>query len=209
MKSLWRMSGVLIGALALASLTSCDDNPAPPSAPVTSTTPAATPAIVRPQPPIPAAEQAFIQAVQRGQTAFQSAPNEMAQGGTRAQRRIGICQSLNVPGQGVLVSNWAGQIDKLSSNSDGKGVLYVSLAPNIRVETWNNDFSDSSHHTLIEPSSPLFSVVSQMKEGDAVVFSGAFFPSDVDCVEEHSMGLQGSMSEPEFIFRFTTVKPMN
>jgi hypothetical protein len=52
--------------------------------------------------------------------------NEMAQGGTRAQRRIAICQSLNVPGQGVLVSNWVGQIDKLSSNSDGKG---CSMSP--------------------------------------------------------------------------------
>jgi hypothetical protein len=135
--------------------------------------------------------------------------NEMAQGGTRAQRRIAICQSLNVPGQGVLVSNWVGQIDKLSSNSDGKGVLYVSHAPNIWVETWNNDFSDSSHHTLIPPLSQLFAVISQMKEGDEVVFSGTFFASDVDCVEEHSMGLQGSMSEPEFIFRFTSVKPMN
>jgi hypothetical protein len=208
MKSLWRVFLVFIGALALlASLISCDDNPT--SAPVTSTTPATTPAIMHDRPPIPAAEEAFIRAVQRGQAAFQAAPNEMAQGGTRAQRRVAICQSLNVPGQGVSVSNWVGQIDKLSSNSDGKGVLYVSLAPNIRVETWNNDFSDGSHHTLIEPSSALFAAVSQMKEGDEVAFSGNFFPSDVDCVEEHSMSLQGSMSEPEFIFRFTGVKPMN
>jgi hypothetical protein len=160
MKSLWRVLCLFIGALALASLSSCDDNPAATSAPASSTTPAATPAIVRHQRPIPAAEQAFIRAVQRGQAAFQAAPNEMAQGGTRAQRRIAICQSLNVPGQGVLVSDWVGQIDKLSSNSDGKGVLYLSLGPNIRVETWNNDFSDSSHHTLIEPSSSLFAAVS-------------------------------------------------
>jgi hypothetical protein len=208
MKSLWRVLRVFIGALALASLTSCDDNPTPTS-PTTSTTPAATPTIVRPQPPMPAAEQAFIRAVQRGQVAFQAAPNEMAQGGTRAQRRVAICQSLNVPEQGVLVSDWVGQIDRLSSNSGGKGVLYISLAPSIRVETWNNDFSDSSHHTLIEPSSPLFAVASQMKQGDEVVFSGTFFASGVDCVEEHSMGLQGSMSEPEFIFRFTRVKPVN
>jgi hypothetical protein len=210
MKSLSRVLLVFIGALALTSLTSCDDNPASStSAPATSTTPAATAATVRHQRPIPAAEQAFIQAVQRGQAAFQGAPNEMAQGGTRAQRRTAICQSLNVPGQGVLISGWVGQIDKLSSNSDGKGVLYLSLAPNIRVETWNNDFSDTSDRTLIEPSSPLFAAVSQMKEGDEVVFSGTFFPSDVDCVEEHSMGLQGSMSEPEFIFRFASVKPVN
>lgn len=90
-----------------------------------------------------------------------------------------------------------------------RGVLYVSLAPNIRIETWNNDFSDSSRHTLIAPLSQLFAVISQMKEGDEVVSFGTSFASDVDCVEEHSMGLQGSMSEPEFIFRFTSVKPMN
>jgi len=129
MKSLSRVLLVFIGALALTSLTSCDDNPASStSAPATSTTPAATAATVRHQRPIPAAEQAFIQAVQRGQAAFQGAPNEMAQGGTRAQRRTAICQSLNVPGQGVLISGWVGQIDKLSSNSDGKGVLYFFLA---------------------------------------------------------------------------------
>jgi hypothetical protein len=147
---------------------------------------------------MPPAEQEFITAVRQGQAAYRAAPNEMAKGGTRARRRAAICQSL----PSLAVSGWIGQIQKLSSNSDGQGVLYISLAPDIRVETWNNDFSDVSYHTLIEPSSALFAAVSQMKEGDQVIFSGTFFPSDVDCVEEHSLTLDGSMTDPEFVFRF-------
>jgi hypothetical protein len=45
-----------------------------------------------------------------------------------------------------------------------------------------------------------------MKEGDQVVFSGNCFSSTVDCAEEHSMSLEGSMTDPEFVFRFAEVR---
>lgn len=155
-----------------------------------------TPEVMMPQD-----EKDFIRAVQQGQVAFRGAPNEMAQGGARYQRRIAICRSL----AGLSISGWVGQIEKLSSNSDGKGVLEVSLADSVRVETWNNDVSDSSDHTLIDPASPLFAGLSQMKQHDQVVFSGTFFPSDVDCVKEHSLSLDGSMTDPEFVFLFRSI----
>ena len=117
------------------------------------------------------------------------------------RRTRAICQNLRQ----ISVSDWVGQIDALSSNSDGKGVLEISLAPDIQVKTWNNDFSDTASHTLIDPSSSLFGTVSQMRKGDQVVFSGAFFPSDVDCVKETSVSLAGSMTDPEFLFRFLSV----
>jgi hypothetical protein len=85
------------------------------------------------------------------------------------------------------------------------GQVKISLAPDIRVKTWNNDLSDSASHTLIDPSSSLFGTVSQMRKGDQVVFSGAFFPSEVDCVTETSISIQGSMTDPEFLFRFSSV----
>ncbi|HME35040.1 MAG TPA: hypothetical protein VKF84_07365 [Candidatus Sulfotelmatobacter sp.] len=199
------LSSLLACVVAILALASCDDNQAPTSAPVTSQTqaplPSAIPAAARVEVPIPANEKEFILAVQQGQAAFRSAPNEMAQGGTRSERRIAICQSLRQ----ISVSDWVGRIDTLSSNSDGKGVLEISLAPDIRVKTWNNDFSDHASHTLIDPSSSLFGTVSRMRRGDQVVFSGAFFPSDVDCVTETSMSLEGSMTDPEFLFRFLSV----
>jgi hypothetical protein len=201
-----RRLALLACVFAILTLASCDDNQAPSSAPAANSTtpapsPSAIPAVARVEVPIPANEQEFILAVQQGQAAFRSAPNEMAQGGTRSKRRIAICQSLRQ----ISVSDWVGQIDALSSNSDGKGVLEISLAPDIRVKTWNNDFSDTASHTLIDPSSSLFGIVSQMRKGDQVVFSGAFFPSDVDCVKETSIGLEGSMTDPEFLFRFLSV----
>lgn len=196
------LSPLLACVFAILAIASCDDNQAPTSAPVAPQTqapsPSAIPAVARVEVPIPTNEREFILAIQQGQAAFRAAPNEMAQGGTRSKRRIAICQGLPQ----ISVSDWVGRIDTLSSNSDGKGVLEISLAPDIRVKTWNNDFSDSASHTLIDPSSSLFGAVSQMRKGDQVVFSGSFFPSDVDCVTETSVSLQGSMTDPEFLFRF-------
>jgi len=165
------------------------------------TTPKA-PAVAIPKPELPVPEQEFIRAVQDGRTAFQMAPNEMAQGGTRSARRLAICQSLS----GLSVFGWSGQVRKLGSNSDGKGVLEISLADSVRVETWNNDLSDISDSTLIDPTSSLFAGLSKMKDGDEVVFSGTFLPSDLDCARESSMTLEGSMTDPEFVFRFTSVE---
>jgi TonB family protein len=152
--------------------------------------------------PIPADEQAFIEAVRQGQAAASSAPNEMAKGGTRAVRRAAICRSLSQ----LAVSGWVGRISLLESNGDGKGVLNISLADSITVKTWNNDFSDIEGHTLIDPTSPLCATVSQMHKGDQVTFSGTFLGSDLDCVRETSLTLDGSMSDPEFVFRFATVQ---
>lgn len=178
---------------------------ATPNATRTSVESGAAPEVAsKPQPRVamPADEIEFIRAVQQGQAAFRAAPNEMARGGTRSQRRLAICRILT----GLSISGWVGQIEKLSSNSDGRGVLEISIADSIRVETWNNDLSDASDRTLIDPTSPLFAALSQMKQRDEVVFSGTFFPSGTDCVEEHSISLEGSMTDPEFMFRFQSVR---
>jgi len=153
-------------------------------------------------PSMPDDEAKFVAAVSAAQSTYDAAPNDMAKGRTRADRRSAICQAL----QGGLSANgWVGTIKTLSSNTDGKGVLEISLAPSLSVETMNNDLSDIGHNTLLASDSPILSAASAMKEGDAVVFSGTFFPSDVDCVEETSLTLEGSMQEPAFILRFTSV----
>jgi hypothetical protein len=46
-----------------------------------------------------------------------------------------------------------------------------------------------------------------MKKGDRVIFSGSFLPSDSDCITEASITQSGSMTDPEFIVRFTQVRP--
>ncbi len=95
-----------------------------------------------------------------------------------------------------------------TGTDEGKGVLSITLDDNLTLSTWNNVVSDVGSQTLIEPSSPLFATASSLKEGDAVVFSGTFFPDQTDCVQEKGLSLEGSMTEPDFLFRFTAISPL-
>lgn len=156
-----------------------------------------------PKPSKPAAQVAFIEAVVSSREAFRQAPNELAKGGVRAQRREKICGALN----SAAVDGWQGRIVELGSNNEGKGVLAVEIAEDVTLATWNNALSDLSHHTLIDPGSALFAGLAGMTKGQKVLFSGNFFAGDTDCVAEQSMTLSGSMRKPEFVFRFSRVDP--
>lgn len=158
--------------------------------------------VASPTIPMPADEAKFIAGVQAARSAYNSAPNDMAKGGTRADRRRAICEALS---GSASANQWTGTIAKLSSNGDGKGVLYISIADDVTIGTWNNALSDIEDNTLMDQSSPAFKAASAMKEGDKVVFSGTFIPSETDCIRETSMTLEGSMQEPEFLIRFESV----
>ena len=153
---------------------------------------------------MPTDETAFIDAINKGRDGFHAAANEMAQGGVRAKRKGWICAILG-PTKGI-VKDWTGEVATLSSNEDGKGVLGLTIADDVTVTTTNNDFSDSEFKTLIDPSSDLFQAASALKVGEKVIFSGRFFRSDADCVNEQSLTLEGSITDPAFTFRFTSVR---
>ena len=67
-----------------------------------------------------------------------------------------------------------------------------------------SDFADG---TLISPESPVYEQVSRLAIGTTVVFSGSFLSSEMDYVEEASVTEEGSMMEPELIFRFEAIRP--
>ncbi len=150
----------------------------------------------------PYAEQQFIKAVHDGHAAYDAAGNDMQKGATRPRRAKAVCAAL----PSGSASNWTGKIYKLSSNSDGKGVLEIELASDVWVKTWSNSFSDIGDHTLIEPDCDLFGKVSAMSEGQSVTFSGTFLRSSTDCYKEPSMSISGSMTEPEYLMRFAAVQ---
>lgn len=169
----------------------------------TQSKPAASTASTTPtSPTIPREQAEFIQAVVAAQASFRVAENDMAKGGIRAERRRLICQVM----PRMAVRNWIGKIARLSSNSEGKGVLEISMAKDVSVKTWNNSFSDITENTLIPTDSPLFKTVSALKVGNTVAFTGTFFQSDTDCVRESSLTVNGSVQQPEFIFRFDAVE---
>lgn len=153
---------------------------------------------------LPPQETRFIEIVSTAQKQSRQANNDMQKGGFKASRDKALCELMT----SLSVVDWVGTIDKIDSNSEGKGVLEVSIAPDIKVKTWNNSLSDIDSKTLIEPSSPVFAAASAMKRGQKVVFSGAFVRgSEGSCIEEGSLTLDGKIREPEFIFRFSQVGP--
>ncbi|EAW0814231.1 TPA: hypothetical protein ACG1RV_002176 [Salmonella enterica subsp. enterica serovar Derby] len=123
-------------------------------------------------------------------------------GGIKALRDKEICNILQVKS----VSNWIGQVKKVSANSDGKGVLALSLPSGILIKTWNNSFSDTRYNTLMEPGTEIFNRASELSVGDVVYFSGTFFEDNDNCILESSLSLSGKVKEPEFIFRFSDIR---
>ncbi|VTU42561.1 MULTISPECIES: hypothetical protein [unclassified Variovorax] len=153
---------------------------------------------------LPPAEEDLIRVISGAQRESKDAENDMQRGGTKANRDKLICQQM----RSLAVSNWVGKVEKIDSNSDGKGVLELSIAPGITVKTWNNAISDVLHGTLIEPGTPVFQTASQMKRGQYAVFSGSFFRgTEADCLAEQSVTLRGKLEAPELVFKFSSVAP--
>lgn len=150
-----------------------------------------------------AEQQAFVNAVDVSRKMYQGAPNDMAKGAARSERK----QLIDAALRSYMVSGWIGRVYALSSNSDGKGVLALRIGPEMYLKTWNNAVSDIGDQTLIDQSSSVFRAASRMTPGDVARFSGEFFKSDVDTVREASLSIGGSMMRPEFIFRFTDIEP--
>jgi uncharacterized protein YecT (DUF1311 family) len=153
---------------------------------------------------LPGDEAALVRIVTTAQAEGAKVENDMQLGGVKANRDSALCNELKSP----VVENWVGKVENISSNSDGLGVLSVSIASKVLVKTWNNAFSDMTTKSLLQPGSPIFQAASTMKPGQQVSFSGRFFKGNSgDCLMESSMTLRGKVREPEFIFAFTSIAP--
>lgn len=151
---------------------------------------------------MPNSQRSLIDAVEAGRAQYAAGANDMAKGASRPARRNALCNAL---GRTLSANGWVGRIYTLSSNTEGKGVLAIELAPDVYVKTWNNAFSDIGDRTLIDPGSQVFGSASSMRRGQLVRFSGTFLRSETDCIKEVSNTLSGSMREPEFLFRFSGI----
>ena len=154
---------------------------------------------------MPEDQRIFVLAITEYATGFRKVKNELQQSTLRDQRKMAISCSLG----SYSVNSWVGTINQLKTNTDGKAILSVVISPNIEIKTWNNALSDFASNTLIEKGTPVFNSLFDLSNGQRVRFSGAFFPSDVDFIEETSLTIDGSMKNPEFLFKFQTVTPIN
>jgi hypothetical protein len=147
-------------------------------------------------------EDGFISIVERARKAYREADTELLQGASRPARAEALCKVL----PSAFAVGWMGIVKTLSTNSDGKGILGVSIGDKILLSTRSTGISDGPRDTLIDPRSRLYHAALELKPGQIVTFSGNFFQSDTDCVEETSATLRGSMISPHFAFRFSDIR---
>jgi hypothetical protein len=212
-----RGQGALLALLSLVAIVIISMTMAPPSRTASSPTqdlkqahtdvqkPVKAIAPSEPSIDMPDAERLLVIAVQDGRTAYAKGQNDLAKGAARPARARQICAALT-PG---YISGWVGTVARLSSNSDGKGVLGISVGPDIQLSTWNNSLSDLAHQTLIKGGSSLMAKAASLRVGQKVQFSGRLFPSETDCIAEQSITLGGSIREPVFVMKFDDVSPLN
>lgn len=154
---------------------------------------------------IPEDQLRFVEVVTENISGFKGAKNELQQSTMRDQRKGEILSTLG----SYSVSSWVGTINQLKTNTEGKAILSVRISPNIEIKTWNNALSDIASNTLIEKGTPVFNSLFNLSSGQRVKFSGSFFPSETDFIQETSMTIDGSMRTPEFLFKFKSVTPIN
>ena len=95
------------------------------------------------------------------------------------------------------VTNWIGKLDRMSTSSSGNASINIKLIGS-RAEV----------HTLgdIELNSDLFNDIASLSEGDTIVISGSFIREYSEYLYESSVTESGSMSNPEFYFKFKSIE---
>ena len=142
-------------------------------------------------------QKGFIETVQDYSSQYEAAPNELKKSSV-AKKRMDAFAKLK--GDPRKIAGWYGTIEKLGTNGDGDAYITIRLlVDNITVSTWNNSFSDAGSNTLIKNGTPMYEAISEMAEGNVVMFSGAL--GKVKNVSE-----KGKMTDPDFLFKFTKVE---
>ena len=146
-----------------------------------------------------------------GMQRYKDASNDMQKGASRVKRKKDLCALKHAEFTGSI-----GIIESMGFNQEGKGTLSISIAENVILQTASLEFTDKlySASTLIDPTSKLGTEVMELAEGELVRFDGNLisasrgYSNDTgdDCVVENSASFAGSLTSPEFLFNFTSVK---
>ncbi|MCX5480350.1 hypothetical protein OSH08_15170 [Kaistia geumhonensis] len=148
-------------------------------------------------------ETAFIKAVGDARTAYEKAGDD-DRVALQSSRAAAICAAVKKP----EVNGWVGAIREVERDPGGRTILSVALPDGTLVKTWNNAMSDIEDKTLILAGTPLAAAVGKLAKGDAIRFSGTFFADEPDCYRSSRLSLDQSMTEPSFLFRFTSLEKL-
>lgn len=149
----------------------------------------------------PGDQQKFLTIIEEAKTEIENAETDLQESVALRNRDKALCAVLS----SNKVKNWTGLIKNVGANGEGKAYVDIEIADRIRVQTWNNAFSDIQDNTLIPTSSNFFDDLVAMTEGDLVTFSGAFLRGDNSCLKKGNLTDIFYGLSPEFIFRFSDI----
>jgi hypothetical protein len=152
----------------------------------------------RQQSRLPAEEVTFIRIIQDAKHRWKDAPNDIQREPMPNARNMALC---DVP---TSVSEWTGHVGGIGTYPSDEAFLSVVLVSNVTLRTEGDDQNAGSK---IQRGTQLFNVVSNLAAGQSVTFSGRFIKGDKTCLLETSFTDNGSMTDPEFEFIFTNVRP--
>ena len=160
-------------------------------------------AAMAPQPamPMPADQLHIMEVLGELRDAFRAAPSGSG-AAIRTARRDRLCREL--PSRAV--NNWTGIVTMAPAAGDGPPVLAVRTATGVTLSTWRNAATDAADRTLMPTGTDVFRSAADLKPGARVVFSGVFYPDAEDCLREKNMNVRDSMTQPDFLFRFTAIR---
>jgi len=150
----------------------------------------------------PAEQSKFLQIIEDAKVEIENAETDLQESVALRGRDKKLCAMLS----SNKVVNWTGKIKNVGANGEGKAYVDIEIADRIRVQTWNNAFSDIGDNTLISTSSAFFDDLVAMKEGDLVTFSATFLRGSNSCLKKGNLTDIFYGISPEFIVRFSDVK---
>jgi hypothetical protein len=157
---------------------------------------------------IPVPQKTFTTVIESFETPYNNADTEIKKTSVRFDRKDAISQYFSQSGN-LQFQGWTGQVQALTTESDGKAYVSIKLAGSgVVIETWNNSASDLFANSMIPRGDPLYPSLMNLKEGDNVTVSGAFIQDDskgLDYIVESSLTEDGSMTGPEFIVKFSQI----
>jgi hypothetical protein len=150
----------------------------------------------------PAGEAAFISGMQPIMAQTNNPANFQT---LETQRASMICKTIS----GLAVTDWVGTVDKVDTTVSGGALLSISVMQNVDFGTAPNSTLNAGSNTLIPQDSPLYHTVSTLQPGQKIRFSGTLFSSATDCIQESSVTVGGSMTNPLFLIKFTSLTPLS
>jgi len=151
---------------------------------------------------LPTDEREFISTVNDFKARYEQAPNEFQKSNLRTERAAALVKVL----PNLSVSDWVGEVSEMRTTHDDRwGVLSVKIGNDKSITVTTQVTNVFNNRTLIPPGSDLYNQVSHLAIGRNLTFTGTFEPGTSDYAEEVSVTEKGAMTDPAFLFTFTSI----